>query len=150
MAVTRLILLSPLFALVLACGEPPTLPSALVRVGNAEFVVEIARQPPDRHRGLSGRASLAPNGGMLFSYDDAGERTFTMRGMAFDLDLIWIRDAVIVGVTPDASPAVRTQTYPSPAAVDMVLEVAAGTAATQGWVVGTSVRVTDAVEMHAK
>jgi uncharacterized membrane protein (UPF0127 family) len=59
--------------------------------------------------------------------------------MQFDLDLVWIRDERIVGITPNVPapaasvPESQLPSYPSPGRIDAVLEVPAGTAAERGW-----------------
>ena len=136
----------------MACGsEPGPLPIAVLRVGETDVVVELARSPVDRHRGLSERPSLPAGHGMLFVYEEAGRPEFTMRDMAFELDLIWIREGHVVGITPSVTttPVYRGQTYRAPEAVDSVLEVASGTARAQGWELGTPARLLGDVPLHA-
>ena len=78
---------------------------------------------------------------MLFVYDAPTRPLFHMRGMAFDLDLVWIRAGRVVGITPDARAAANGDApgYLAPEPVDSVLEVPAGTARAHEWAVGTKV-----------
>lgn len=101
-----------------------------VRVKNHVLSVDVAATPSDREKGLSGRASLAPDAGMLFVFDAPARHGFWMRGMNFPLDFIWIRDKTVFELTrnvpapqPGESPGVLEPYYP----IDMVLEVNAGT-----------------------
>lgn len=128
------------------CGRATAaLPTATLAVGASRTRVEVARRPEERVLGLSGRASLAPGWGMLFVYEAPCRPNFTMRDMAFDLDLVWIRAGRIVGLTRGASAHAteRGRTYRAPVPVDRVLEVAAGTVDQHGWRTGQRVNRLD-------
>lgn len=55
--------------------------------------VEVVETLSDMREGLRGRASLGPDEGMLFVYTRPGYHQFTMAGMAFPLDMLWISPA---------------------------------------------------------
>jgi len=80
---------------------------------------------------------------MLFVYDRPDLYGFWMKGMRFDIDIVWIHDGHIVGIAHrvphDVSPPLPTYHPPEP--VDSVLEVAAGSAEARGWRRGDRVRV---------
>lgn len=119
-----------------ACGSsrPQTARTVDVRVGRAEVHAEIAADDTARRRGLSGRASLAENRGMLFVYPDRLERTYWMKGMRFPIDIVWIDRGRVAGVEPDLPVPVGGDLplYPSRVPADHVLEVRAGWAARHG------------------
>jgi len=69
------------------------------------FNVEIADSEFSRLKGLRGRESLDENKGMLFLFEEKTSPVFWMKGVKFPLDLIWIDDDVIVGITENAIPA---------------------------------------------
>lgn len=54
------------------------------------LTVRIADTYKKRISGLRGTESLEPNTGMLFVYSNERTRVFTMRGMTFPLDIIFI------------------------------------------------------------
>ena len=115
-----------------------------VIIGGASVSVEIERTRTDRERGLSGRAELAPDQGMLFVFPEAGSQTFWMKDMRFPIDIIWLRRNEIVFIAPDVpppapgeAPATRTPTREA----DAVLEVPAGFAAAHGLKPGMSVEM---------
>ncbi|MBS3903024.1 MAG: DUF192 domain-containing protein, partial [Anaplasmataceae bacterium] len=63
----------------------------------------------------------------------AGKYSFWMRGMNFPIDMVWIREGKVVGVTADVQPepgkaVYQLASYPPPEPVDMVLEIKAGEA----------------------
>jgi len=139
-----------------ACGDdgraaPATTPPAATRAPSATaspapvvelrypggtLHVELADTAAARSVGLGGRDVLAPDAGMLFDLGTTRVPTFSMRGMRFPLDMIWIdADKRIVAVTPDVpvQPADEPRrTYSPPRAVRYVLELNAGAAARLG------------------
>lgn len=131
-----------------APGKPPS-SRAAIAVGTATVYVEVAKDSATQERGLSGREGLKGNAGMLFDYtgQQPRVRTFWMRGMRFDLDLVWIRDGRVVGLT-EAVPAPKPEDpglplYSSPEPVDQVLEVPSG------WVKQNRILVGDPVVVAA-
>lgn len=101
---------------------------------------EVVATDEERRRGLSGRDSLAADGGMLFTFPEAGRHGFWMQGMRFPLDFIYIRDLSVVAIiervpVPDTVPLPFAPDEP----FDAVLEVNAG------WVHARGVRVGDQV-----
>jgi uncharacterized membrane protein (UPF0127 family) len=106
--------------------------------------VDVVDTPALRMRGLSGRASLAPDEGMLFLFDAPRIQSFWMKDMRFAIDIVWIRAGRIVGITPDVplpkSPRELPQ-FASPVPCDVVLEVRAGAVKRWGLVLGDAVRI---------
>ena len=52
--------------------------------------VEVADTPAERYTGLSDHDSLEEGEGMLFVHDDEDERTYVMRDMDFDIDIVFV------------------------------------------------------------
>lgn len=114
-----------------------------IRIGGAELSVEYASDEASRARGLSGRESLGPREGMLFIFPFAASYGFWMKDMRFDIDIAWIRNSRVIGVS-ERVPAPRAAedslpTYYPPDSVDMVLEVQAGAARELGIKMGDAV-----------
>lgn len=106
--------------------EPST--SSTLTIKGTTLVVEIADDALERSQGLSGRASLQQNSGMLFLFEAPFVASFWMKDMNFALDFIWIRDNTIVDITENV-PAPKDDNLPSyqpNQPVDAVLEVNAG------------------------
>ena len=106
--------------------------------------VDIVDTPALRARGLSGRADLPESQGMLFLFEAPGSQAFWMKDMRFEIDMLWIRDGKIVGVTPSVplpKLGLPLPRYSSPAPCDVVLELRAGAAQRMGLRVGHSVRI---------
>ena len=114
--------------------SPAGLPTTTLRVAWHTIAVEVAADEASRERGLSGRAALPPDAGMLFDMGQVMTPRFWMKDMRFALDLVWIgADKRVAGVSAGVQPqpgvpdsALRL--YASPAPVRYVLEVDAGAA----------------------
>ncbi len=106
---------------------------------------EPAWTAEERAQGLSGHAPLSNDGGMLFFLGAERVPAFTMRGMLFPLDFVWISsDLHVVDLTenvlhPAAAGEVLSGIRPV-APVLYVLEVNAGVIAEFGIEVGDEVR----------
>ena len=102
--------------------------------------IEIADTDASREQGLSDRASLPSDNGMLFVFDTPGQYGFWMKDMHFPLDMVWINaDKTVVGVTKDLLPSTYPSIFPPPSPISYVLEINAGSAETFGIIKGTSV-----------
>lgn len=114
----------------------------ILRNGVVERVlnVETALDPVSQAQGLSGRKSLAGPDGMLFIFPEPRIRHFWMAGMRFPLDIVWINKDEIIGIEYKAEPYKITtgapKQYASPADVDKVLELPAGSAEKLGLRIG--------------
>jgi len=114
-------------------------PWVWVAVGPVTVQAEAVRSPERLYLGLSYRGELPEGRGMLFYMPNKQVQTFCMRGMRFPLDLIWISEGRVAGLTRNVPP-----TFPgeltSPAPVTQVLEVPGGFADRSGIKVGDQVR----------
>ncbi len=102
-------------------------------------------------RGLSGRASLATDGGMLFVFPDVAPRAFWMNEMLIPIDIIWLNGGRVAEVWANAPPPAPGE---APAQrrgpdADMVLELPAGAAAAAGLGVGDTVGLPAALDLRA-
>jgi uncharacterized membrane protein (UPF0127 family) len=122
--------------------KPATL-SAEVVIAGALIRCEVVDTPELRALGLSGRAGLPPGEGMLFVFEKADRHSFWMKGMSFDIDILWIDLEKVVHIARAAAPKAGDQlaTYRPEQSASYVLEVVAGTAESRGWVVGSPVGI---------
>lgn len=103
----------------------PASPS--MRVGGVFISLEVADTEEKREKGLSGRATIRGNHGMLFVFDESGRPQFWMKEMKFPIDIIWISEAgKIVDITHDARPESYPNTFSPRAPAKYVLEVSSG------------------------
>jgi len=96
-----------------------------ISVGSKTFQVELAQTDESRSIGLSKYLSLLPNQGMLFIFEESGNYPFWMKNMVFDIDIVWISDNQVIGISQGNHQEPETLINP-PAAVNMVLEVNSG------------------------
>jgi uncharacterized membrane protein (UPF0127 family) len=117
-------------------------------INGETYTVRLADSPVSRYRGLSG-VSLADlkndASGMAFVFGSDDVRTFVMRGMKFLLDIVWVRNGLVVNVDENI-PAPREGEEPrkvssDPLTADMVLEFPAGFAHAHDLFIGASVKL---------
>jgi len=103
-----------------------------VKIGENVFKAEVAETMAQKSKGLSFRDSLDKDGAMYFDFGQEGNYGFWMMGMKFPIDIVWIKNNVVVGIEKNApAPAAGTPEnalkvhYP-PEPVDRVLEINAG------------------------
>lgn len=106
-------------------------------VGQTRIAVETAATAWQRAKGLSGRADLDQDSGMLFIFKEPARHGFWMRGMNFDLDFIWISGDKVVEITENVG--VERMDIRPQQAIDKVLEVNSGFAAEHKIKVGDKV-----------
>jgi uncharacterized membrane protein (UPF0127 family) len=103
--------------------------SARIMIDGVILNVDLATTQADQEKGLSGRASMPPDHGMLFIFQNEDYWSFWMYEMKFPLDMIWFnssRQAVFFEQSlPPCSPVVCPVFTPSSKAM-YVLEVNAG------------------------
>ncbi len=111
-----------------------------------DIQVEAVFSREEHIQGLSGRFSLPEGSGMVFMYDQTGERIFWMIKMHFALDIIWIRDERIVHIehsVPPAPPGVDDRVlrrYGHGISADTVLELPAGYSKKKSITIGNRVK----------
>jgi len=99
-----------------------------VKIGETLVNVEVATTPTELRKGLSGRKTLGANDGMLFILGQSRKVSFWMKDMLFSIDIIWIKNEVVVGFVENAPLPSETEipSFDSPGEVTSVLEVNAG------------------------
>jgi uncharacterized membrane protein (UPF0127 family) len=118
---------------------------ASVKIGNNVIEVEIAETASQQAKGLSFRDSLDKNKGMLFDFGKEATPGFWMMGMKFPIDIVWIKNGIIVGIEKNApaptpgTPSAALQVYNPPESVDRVLEINAGLSDELGINIGDAV-----------
>ncbi|MDX2115276.1 MAG: DUF192 domain-containing protein [Planctomycetota bacterium] len=75
-----------------SCDRPPLPGVEKVRVKDATFWLDPALDDATRLKGLGGRESLPPDGGMLFVFPSSFVQTFVMRDCNFDIDIAFLDD----------------------------------------------------------
>lgn len=119
----------------------------VVEIDSIPVLVEVADSPESRRQGLSGKEGLSPNSGMLFYFGDEGYHNIWMKGMLFPIDIVWIRNGLVVDIRENVSPeppgttAEKLPVLKPLAKSNYVLEVAAGFIKTHGINIGDSFKM---------
>lgn len=111
----------------------------LLLVDGQVFHVDIPRDQTGYTQGLSGRDEICARCGMLFVFETSDLYQFWMKDMYFDIDLIWLNEGRIIGITHSASHQTPEKILVPEAPATAVLEVRAGTAEKYDFIVGDRV-----------
>ncbi len=102
-----------------------------------DMEIEIASTTEARVTGLSGRASLSKNFGMLFIFEEKGNQSFWMKEMLVSIDIIWLdENGTILKIDANVLPETYPALFHSPKPLKYVLETNAGFAKESGWQAG--------------
>ncbi len=106
------------------------------------ITIETVETPEDKRIGLSGRASIGKNEGMLFTFDSAKtQNCFWMKDMQFSIDMVWLdENKNVVTVTNNVSPDTYPESFCPDSPASYGLEVGEGRAAELGIVPGETLR----------
>jgi uncharacterized membrane protein (UPF0127 family) len=135
-----ILIISILKGTVDAC--PLELPTATVSINGHRLVVELAATPQSRQCGMSNRASLGDNQGMLFVYPRSGLRTFWMKDTRIPLSIAFLDDSGTILNIEIMSPRQTQERYHSVKPALYALEV------NQGWFRSHGIEVGDRVAIN--
>ncbi|OGY44717.1 MAG: hypothetical protein A3B89_01265 [Candidatus Buchananbacteria bacterium RIFCSPHIGHO2_02_FULL_40_13] len=113
-----------------------------VVIAEQKFNIELAKTAKEKTIGLSQRKKLPEKNGLLFVYERSLIPTFWMKDMKFPIDIIWIKDDMVVGYEKNLNPVageVDLPIYQPRAFVNYVLEINAGLVEKYGIRVGDKV-----------
>lgn len=102
-----------------------------ITINDKTIYVQVVDSDPERELGLSGRESLEDGQGMLFDFTNTSfsRPSFWMKDMKFSIDIVWIKNQTIVGITPNIPAPTNPNnlpTYPPPSDITHVLELPSG------------------------
>lgn len=121
---------------------------AFLKTPTQQISLALANSPQEQSRGLGGCTYVPQNSGMYFSFNPAQMQTFWMKDMVIPIDIVWIKNGVVVGVEknvpnePPATPDTMLRQYPSPGDVDAVLEIGQNKADIYGITTGVKLELT--------
>jgi phosphatidylglycerol:prolipoprotein diacylglycerol transferase len=106
---------------------------------NSSLQLEVVHSPEASAQGLSDRSEIGSDG-MLFLFTPKQSVIFWMKGMQFDLDMVWLDDFTVAGITRDIPHPTSEQQknlnslprYTPPQPINGVLELPAGKATSLG------------------
>ena len=98
-----------------------------ITIGGQVVHIDVADTVATREQGLSGRADLSEDEGMLFVFPEDGSYGFWMKDMLFSIDIVWIsQEGDIVDITSRVSPDTYPEAFFPQKPVRYVLELSAG------------------------
>ena len=104
--------------------------------------VSVADTESARGQGLSGRAGLAADEGMLFVFPKDGNYAFWMKDMLFSIDILWLSsDGGVVYMAQNVSPDTYPQAFQPNVPARYVLELPEGFAKEHAVAIGDIVRL---------
>src|SRR4028118_252153 len=120
--------------------------SAQAEMAGQLISLEVARTPQEQAMGLMYRTSLAPDRGMLFSFEPPQPVNFWMKNTLIPLDMVFLRDGQVKAISANVPPCTSD---PCPGygpndpkqLIDQVIELRAGRAAELGLKVGDRVKI---------
>lgn len=121
-------------ALALLCACSPYQKTTITLPDGFKVKAQIADTPQKAEQGLMFRESLAENKGMIFPFEEDGQRLFWMKNTFISLDIIFITADKQIFSISDNVPRSYKDTPESEVAIaagygKYVLELAAGTSA---------------------
>jgi uncharacterized membrane protein (UPF0127 family) len=113
------------FFIFLEKNESENISRRELNINGKKISVEVVADKKRMELGLGGRGNLCENCGMLFVFAKEGIYPFWMKGMLFDLDIIWIKNGRIVKIVKNISKN-SMETITPDMKSDCVLEIPAG------------------------
>ncbi len=131
-------------AIILYWFPPEMKKTVTLDIRGASITAELAETIFERSRGLSGRQSIGSGEGMLFLFDTIERHTMWMKDMAFPIDILWIKNGIIVDMEESVRPEPEVsdtmlKRYSPDVASELVLELPAGFARMHGILIGDGV-----------
>lgn len=115
------------------------LPIRSAKLGKKIYRLEVATTPSERARGLSKRAYLVKNGGMVFVFPEAKRHYFCMEEMNFPLDFVWIKGDEIIDLSENVPFNPKPKNFSARQDFDKAIELNAGEIQASGLKVGDKV-----------
>ena len=75
----------------------------MIKIGSARVLVDVVDTPEKMEKGLGEREEMPMEQGMLFVHKTPGRYSYTMNGMMFNLDFIFIKDDIVVDIAKNVS-----------------------------------------------
>lgn len=116
-------------------------------IGTQAYILEVASTDAQRSTGLSGRKSLAEDGGMLFLFLDNDKHCFWMKDTFVSLDMIWLNaQNAVTNIYENVTPETYPQAFCSNEDGRFGIELSAGSVQKNGIQVGQYIDVSGALK----
>lgn len=114
---------------VIIIGKQKTINLSTIDIAGQQIKLRLAKTPSEQQLGLGNVKNLPADEGMLFIYDSYIIPNYWMKDMKIPIDIIWIKDDMVIGYEEDLRPQVdniNLPTYSPKTFVNYVLEVNSG------------------------
>lgn len=117
--------------------------SATAEMAGQQISLEVARTPQEQAMGLMYRTSLAPDRGMLFSFNSPQPVSFWMKNTKIPLDMVFLQKGEVKAIEANVPPCTTNPcpSYGPQTLIDQVIELRGGRAAELGLKVGDRVSI---------
>ncbi len=112
----------------------------LVNINGKNFIAELALTSQKQKKGLSQRKIMHRWQAMLFKFNQSQKWPFWMKGMQFNLDILWIANGKIIYIAKNVSFNSKKIIVPSSNANE-VLEIKAGLCDKYKFRIGNKVKI---------
>ncbi len=118
-----------------------------ILIGGTQLKVQVADEPAERTKGLSGVKALAPDEGMLFMFDSADDWGIWMKDMLIPIDILWVTDDLaVVHIEENVSPDTFPQQFSAGVPTRFVIEAPAYFARNNAIGVGDTVYIPETIQ----
>jgi uncharacterized protein len=98
-----------------------------IKINETNLKAEVANNPVTRAKGLSDRAYINKDQGMLFVFLETDIYGFWMKDMKFPIDILWINEnQKVIGMQKNVSPNTYPTSFYPPNPVKYVIETPGG------------------------
>lgn len=113
--------------------------SAVLKIGDGEFTMRVARTERDREEGLSGTTGIGANEALVFVFPTSERWGIWMKDMKYPIDIVWLDEQKTVmhieqHVKPESYPA---KTFQPDDPAKYVIELKAGVVGSQRITIGS-------------
>lgn len=112
-----------------------------VTLNDEKLHVLVAKSPKQMYRGLGVRENLGEFDGMIFIYSSEASHPMVMRDMRFSIDIVWLRNGVVVDIAPNLPIFPQDRLYIPREVNNTVLELPAGWSKAHNVKIGDSLKV---------
>ncbi len=127
-------------------GETPqpkeSVTTKTIAIDDEQFTVEVADEPIEQQKGLSGRKTLDSRSGMLFVFDVPAQQCFWMKDTLIPLDMLWFDESYkLIHIEQNVQPDSYPKNFCPNTDAKYVVELSAGSTARNNLKIGNILKL---------